>query len=116
MYACFESQCDTSSCTCTEGLEAIGPAARTLAGRGHLRIVKTLELGQGFGELALQVAGGTRAATVRASEWSEFLIINGFIYRKVLAKYHREDMNNRVRPLCHVEHSWTRFGCDMHVF
>jgi hypothetical protein len=61
--------------------------------------VRTLELGQGFGELALQAAGGKRAATVRATEWSELLVLNGFAYRKILAKHHREDMNNRARAL-----------------
>jgi hypothetical protein len=64
-----------------------------------MRTVRTMELGDGFGDLALQVAGGVRAATVRASEWSQFLIINGFAYRKILSKYHREDIDSRVRHL-----------------
>jgi hypothetical protein len=62
-------------------------------------VVRTLEAGKGFGELALQVPGGIRAATVRATELSECLVLSGFTYRKVLAKYHREDINNRVTCL-----------------
>lgn len=57
-----------------------------------------MEVGQCFGELALQVAGGTRAATVRATEAVECFVICGHTYRRVLARHHREDMNNRVRP------------------
>ena len=85
----------TRKCSCSSTL-----TRHEHAGRNHLRIVRTLDLGQGFGELALQVAGGRRNATVRATEWAELLVVNGFTYRKILAKYHREDMNNRVRRTC----------------
>lgn len=67
------------------------------AGRGHLRTVRTLTVGDSFGDLALQEAGGSRAATVRTAAWCELLTINGFAYRKILAKVHRQDMNARVR-------------------
>ena len=56
-----------------------------------------MEVGQCFGELALQAAGGTRAATVRASEAAECFVICGRTYRRVLARHHRDDMNDRVR-------------------
>ena len=62
-----------------------------------MRVVKTVDVGCSFGDLALQVAGGVRAATVRAADFCELLILSGFVYRQVLAKHHREDMNNRVR-------------------
>lgn len=68
-----------------------------LAGRGKRRVLRTLETGQAFGELALQVAGGQRAATVKAKDNAELLTINGFEYRDVLAVHHRRDIAQRVR-------------------
>lgn len=60
-------------------------------------MLRTLETGQAFGELALQVAGGQRAATIKAKDNAELLTINGFEYREVLAVHHRHDIAQRVR-------------------
>lgn len=67
------------------------------AGRGKRRVLRKLETGQAFGELALQVAGGQRAATIKARDNAELLTINGFEYRDVLAVHHRRDIAQRVR-------------------
>lgn len=56
-----------------------------------------METGLGFGELALQVAGGRRAATIKAKSDTELLAINGFEYRAVLAEHHHRDIAHRVR-------------------
>lgn len=71
--------------------------SRGRAGRGKRRVLRSLEVGQGFGELALQVAGGQRAATIKAKDATELLTINGFEYRDVLAVHHRRDIAQRVR-------------------
>ena len=56
-------------------------------------------MGQSFGELALQEAGGKRAATVTASEDCDLLALDGFEYRTVLAQHHRQELDRRVRTI-----------------
>lgn len=70
--------------------------AYVCAEKGRKRALRSLTVGQSFGELALQVAGGKRAATVNTSEDCELLALNGFEYRTVLAQHHREDLDRRV--------------------
>eukprot|EP00892_Ulva_mutabilis_P010327 jgi/Ulvmu1/7667/UM038_0096.1 len=67
--------------------------------RGKRRVLRTMETGQAFGELALQVAGGRRAATIKAKADVELLTINGFKYREVLVEHHQRDIAQRVELL-----------------
>jgi hypothetical protein len=67
--------------------------------KGRKRALRTLSVGQSFGELALQVAGGRRAATVSAEENCDLLTLNGFEYRSVLAEHHRHELDSRVRTM-----------------
>lgn len=74
-------------------------SAQQCAEKGRKRALRSLTVGQSFGELALQEAGGKRAATVTASEDCDLLALDGFEYRTVLAQHHRQELDRRVRTI-----------------
>lgn len=69
------------------------------AERGRKRALRSLAVGQSFGELALREPGGRRAATVNAAEDCDLLALNGFEYRHMLAEHDRKELDRRVRLL-----------------
>ena len=62
-------------------------------------MVRTLDAGQAFGELALLKAGGRRAASVITTMASEFLTIDGQQYQQLLAQLQREELRAKVDVL-----------------
>lgn len=66
---------------------------------GDLETVMTLVPGQSFGELALKMKGGKRAATIISQTRTECLTIEGDEYRKYLKKLHDEELSKKVISL-----------------
>ncbi|KAL0028365.1 hypothetical protein WJX77_002202 [Trebouxia sp. C0004] len=64
-----------------------------------VKVVRTLDAGQAFGELALLKTGGRRAASVVTSMASEFLTIDGKQYQLLLAQLQREELKAKVDVL-----------------
>ena len=62
-------------------------------------MVRTLDAGQAFGELALLKAGGRRAASVITTMASEFLTIDGQQYQQLLGQLQREELRAKVDVL-----------------
>ena len=63
-----------------------------VASKDSTKMVRTLDAGQAFGELALLKAGGRRAASVITTMASEFLTIDGQQYQQLLAQLQREEL------------------------
>lgn len=64
-----------------------------------VKVVRTLDAGQAFGELALLQTGGRRAASVITTMASEFLTIDGKQYQQLLAQLQREELRAKVDVL-----------------
>ncbi len=70
-----------------------------VASKDTVKVVRTLDAGQAFGELALLKTGGRRAASVVTSMASEFLTIDGKQYQLLLAQLQREELKAKVDVL-----------------
>jgi len=70
-----------------------------VASKDTVKVVRTLDAGQAFGELALLKTGGRRAASVVTSMASEFLTIDGQQYQLLLAQLQREELKAKVDVL-----------------
>ena len=70
-----------------------------VASKDTVKVVRTLEAGQAFGELALLKTGGRRAASVVTTMASEFLTIDGKQYQQLLAQLQREELKAKVDVL-----------------
>lgn len=85
-------QCQTDSAAAHQG-------RMSCAGSGEKRVVRVLESGEGFGELALQTAEAKRRAatiTARGDNDTELLVIHGDTYRRVIARCHQRLISARV--------------------
>ena len=76
-----------------------GCVAIQVASKDTVKVVRTLDAGQAFGELALLKTGGRRAASVVTSMPSEFLTIDGQQYQQLLAHLQREELKAKVEVL-----------------
>jgi len=76
-----------------------GCVAIKVASKDTVKVVRTLDAGQAFGELALLKTGGRRAASVVTSMASEFLTIDGKQYQLLLAQLQREELKAKVDVL-----------------
>ena len=70
-----------------------------VASKDSSKMVRTLDAGQAFGELALLKTGGRRAASVITTMASEFLTIDGQQYQQLLAQLQREELRAKVDVL-----------------
>ena len=76
-----------------------GCVAIQVASKDTVKVVRTLDAGQAFGELALLTTRGRRAASVLTSMSSEFLTIDGKQYQQLLAHLQKEELRCKVDVL-----------------
>ena len=75
-----------------------------VASKEATKIVRTLDAGQAFGELALLKTDGRRAASVVTTMASEFLSIDGRQYQQLLGQLQREELREKVDVLRRCTH------------